>query len=509
MKTTKKLFLFFSIVTLISFLSCTKDFLEVEPKGSSLEGNFYKSQNDATVALVAVYDPLRKHSTGILSMLVALNAGSDDHFAGGGDSGDQSENLQPVSSYSQTALSVDDDLWSAPYQGIFRANKLLEKLPEISMPDNLKARYGAESKALRAYYYFDLVRIFRNIPLITVPVPTADYYNVPQANPTDVYAQIEKDLLEAIPFLPSTLSSTELGRFTKVAAQALLGKVYLYDNKKVEASAVLAEVNGIPGQANQYGNKLLTNFADLWLVSNKFNSESIFEIVHTNGSLAGWDNVNTSGTNEGNTFNQMVGPRAGSFKSNGVSDSPEDIAGGYGFNPITVDLYSAIKTDPRFGATVLDMKQISIDNNNIKYDESYNGNGYFINKFVPRIKDLTKLTGEKVLNFQQNMYVIRLSDTYLMEAEALGGTGARAQALLDAVRGRVGLPSVLVTLDVIKRERRMELVGEGHRFFDLVRWGDASTKLASRGFIAGKHEIYPIPYKELIGTKLVQNPGYN
>ena len=90
----------------------------------------------------------------------------------------------------------------------------------------------------------------------------------------------------------------------------------------------------------------------------------------------------------------------------------------------------------------------------------------------------------------------------------MNATGARAQALLNAVRARVGLPSVRVSMAAIKEERRRELAGEGHRFFDLVRWGDAPTVLASRGFKAGKNEIFPIPQLELQGTKLVQNPGY-
>ena len=91
----------------------------------------------------------------------------------------------------------------------------------------------------------------------------------------------------------------------------------------------------------------------------------------------------------------------------------------------------------------------------------------------------------------------------------MGATGTRAQALLDAVRSRVGLPSVPVSMAAIKAERRLELAGEGFRFFDLVRWGDATAKLGSRGFTAGKNENFPIPYRELQGTKLVQNPGYN
>jgi hypothetical protein len=95
-----------------------------------------------------------------------------------------------------------------------------------------------------------------------------------------------------------------------------------------------------------------------------------------------------------------------------------------------------------------------------------------------------------------------------MEAEALGASGSRAQALLDAVRARVGLPSVPVSMNTIMAERRIELAGEGHRWMDLVRTGRAATALASRGFIAGKNEIWPIPLKELENTKIVQNPNY-
>jgi len=173
----------------------------------------------------------------------------------------------------------------------------------------------------------------------------------------------------------------------------------------------------------------------------------------------------------------------------------------------TQDFYDLIKNDPRFSETVLDVKALAAAGE-AKYIEGYQNTGYFLMKFIPMRSDIRKGGGAVELNFQQNDYIIRLADTYLLEAEALGGTGARAQALLDAVRARVGLPSVPVSMDAIKTERRLELAGEGHRFFDLVRWGDAATKLASRGFKAGKNEIFPIPSQELQGTKLVQNPNY-
>jgi hypothetical protein len=345
--------------------------------------------------------------------------------------------------------------------------------------------------------------MFKNIPLITVPMTNSEFYTVVQSAPTAVYAQIEKDLTEAITNLPSTVSASESARFTKGAARALLGKVYLYQNKNSLAAAELAAVNGTPGGTSQYGYRLLANFADLWTVNNKFNTESILEVAHTNASSIGWENWG-NGIDEGNSTNIMCGPRT---YSKIASDAP-DLPSGWSFNVFTQDFYDFIKLDPRFAATVLDLKDLQA-RGKASYIGGYQDTGYFLNKFIPRRSDVTTGTGEPVLNYRQNSYVIRLADSYLMEAEALGGTGARAQALLDAVRARVGLASTPVSLAAIKAERRAELAGEGHRFFDLVRWGDAATKLASRGFKAGKNEVFPIPYKELLNTKLVQNPGYN
>jgi len=347
--------------------------------------------------------------------------------------------------------------------------------------------------------------MFRNIPLILEPLAASDIYNVTQAKPEDVYAQIEKDLSEAIPDLPASVNlATEGGRFTKVAAQAQLGKVYLYDNKKAEAASMLAQVNGpTPGQSNQYGNHLLANFADLWVFTNKFNAESLLECVHTDQSNADWGFWGSS-ADEGNSVDQMVGPR--SYNKTGP-DAPDIYTSGWSFNVWTQNFYDAIKGDPRFTSSVLDVKALAAAGQ-CTYLEGYQNTGYFLKKFIPMKSDIRKGGGAVELNFQQDDYIIRLADTYLLEAEALGATGARAQALLDAVRARVGLPSVPVSMDAIKKERRLELAGEGHRFFDLVRWGDAATKLADRGFVAGKNEIFPIPSSELQGTKLVQNPNY-
>lgn len=484
--------------------SCSDEFLEVQPEGSALEENYYKNEAEAYSGLVAVYDMLSKQSGGFENMVCMMNAGSDDHYAGGGGATDGT-GIQSFSDYSISPVTIPNSFWNNFYQGIFRANTLLVKLPNVPMPEDKKARFTAETKALRAYYYFELVRLFGNIPLITAPIPTSEIYNVMQAKREEVYAQIEKDLKEAIPNLPNAITnpSEESARFTKGAMKALLGKVYLFQGKNALAAAELAEVNGTPGGTSQFGYKLLAKYADLWVISNKFNSESIIEVAHTSSGNTGWDNWG-SGSDEGNSINIMVGPRGYALTSN--STAPDFVAG-WSFNPFTPSLYNVMKFDPRFESTILDMNDLKAKGL-ADYSPGYKDTGYFLKKFMPTTADVTTGGGDAVLNFKQNVYVMRLADTYLMEAEALGGTGARAQALLDAVRARVGLPSIPVSLTAIWAERRLELAGEGHRWFDLVRTGRAATVLANRGFVAGKHEIWPIPLKELENTKLVQNPNY-
>ena len=485
-------------------VSCSSDFLDVEPKGLALESNYYQNADEAYAGLVAVYDVMRKNSGGFENMITMFNAGSDDHVAGGGGATD-GVGIQSFSNYTLDSNTIPASFWNDYYQGIFRANVLLSKIPDIPMGDDLKVRFTAESKALRAYYYFNLVRMFKNIPLITNTVSANDMYNIPQANPTDVFAQIEQDLIDAIADLPPTVSlSTEAGRFTKGSAQSLLGKVYLYQGgKNALAAEQFQEVNGTPGGTSQYGYKLLDNFNDLWVVTNKFNTESILEVTHTSQGNSYWG-IWGGGQDEGNTVNVMVGPRG----YTAIGSTAPALPSGWSFNVLTQDFYDFMADDPRSGATVLDLKALKLAGE-VDYIAGYQDTGYFLNKFLPRQADAHTGAGDAVLNYKQNTYAIRLADTYLMEAEALGGSGTRAQALLDAVRSRVGLPSVPVSMNAIMDERRRELAGEGHRWFDLVRTGQAASKLASRGFVAGKHEILPIPFKELENTLLVQNPSYN
>ncbi|MES2777006.1 MAG: RagB/SusD family nutrient uptake outer membrane protein [Bacteroidota bacterium] len=489
---------------LLAFAGCKRKFLEITPRGLNLESSYYRNQTEAFNGLVAIYDVVGWTGGGYVTKVNALDVACDDHLAGGGGANDIT-NLQVWSNYTLTpAVGPQAELWRKGYSGVFRANTLLQKMPGVPMDENLKKRYIAETKLLRAYFYFDLVRLFKNIPLFTVPVSTEEMYKVLQVIPEEVYTQMIKDITEAMPDLPATVPlATEGGRFTQAIAHAVLGKIYLQKQMFAQAASEFALVNGTPGGTSQYGNKLLANYNDLFKVSNKFNTESILEVGYTTTSAGGWGCVSCT---EGNVMNILVGPRGYTAKT----AAAPDYVSGWSFVVITPSLFNAIHYDPRYKATVANLDSLKL-NNIADYSPGYNNTGYFLEKFAGRVSNKSTGGGPSELNFGQNMYEIRLADTYLLEAEALvrgSGDLARAAALLNAVRSRVGLPAVAATLANIKDERRLELVGEGHRWFDLVRWGDAAAVLATKGFVTGKHEVLPIPLLELENTKLVQNPNY-
>ncbi|WP_158829251.1 RagB/SusD family nutrient uptake outer membrane protein [Mucilaginibacter lacusdianchii] len=492
-------------VSSLLFSSCKK-FLEVQPKGTDLESNYYQNQDQAFKGLVSVYDVVAWQGGLLTTKENVAMAASDDHFGGGEGAGDLT--FVNMDRFTLTpATGPQEDLWRRGYSGVFRANILLEKLPNTQMDENLKKRYIAETKALRAYFYFDLVRWFKNIPLYTTNITASEMYNVTQADPADVFKQIEADLKDAAAEtnLPNTVpAASEGGRFTKGTVHALLGKVYLWEKKWADAATELKEVNGTPGQLNaKYGYKLMANFGDLFNGGNiyKFNSESILEIVHTTLSAGNWGSGVAA--TEGNILNVMSGPRGYSPKT---ANAP-DYYSGWSYFPVTQSLFDAIHYDPRYKYTIANLDSLK-QNGIADYTPGAQNTGYFMAKWVGRNANLPTGAGDRDLNWGQNMYDIRLADTYLMEAEALVMGNAdlgRAAELITAVRARVGLGAVAATMDNIKRERRLELAGEGQRWFDLVRWGDAPVVLGSQGFVAGKNEILPIPLNELSNTQIKQS----
>lgn len=480
------------------FAACKKSFLELQPRGTELEDNFYKNRDQVFQGLVAVYDVMQWGTSGGYTMkMPLLSAASDEAYAGGSDASDQPAWVAYDNFTLDPYKGPQLGLWQKNYSGVYKANLLLSKIEGVpSLDAAFKARTIAEAKFLRAYFYFDLIRFFGNIPLIIEAIPTADLYSVPQAATADVYKQIEQDLTDARAGLPVTVSASENGRITKGAATALLAKAIIFQNnnaRMADAANLLKEVNTTASY------HLLPVFADVFRVDNKFNAESILEIPHSN--LAAWGDWGWVNGGEGNVAPQFIGA---------ADYSGPTFSNGWGFAPITEDLANAMTGDPRFDATIIDGKKMKTQG--ATYNARYQNTDYFIRKYAPQ-QAFRSAVGTAELNWPINEIEIRLADTYLLEAEALvraGGDAVRAKSLLDAVRDRSGLASVPATLDNIYNERRLELATEGHRFFDLVRTGKAATALASRGFKAGKNEVLPIPQSEIDVTNKVlqQNPGY-
>jgi len=485
--------------------SCGKDWLDLDPKGTTLETNFYQNEDEIFEALVATYDILQWGGTDGWTMKVGLlNAASDDCYAGGSDASDQPNWVAFDNFTIDPFLGPQSGLWRKGFIGIYRANLVLEKLETVEdLGEEFKARTSAEAKFLRAYYYFDLMRFFGNIPLIDGVLATDEIYTQTQADPAAVYALIESDLNDARNTfeLPETLPSSELGRVTKGAANALLGKVILFQNNEsrmAEAAMIFEEV------INSGIYDLEQDFGDIFANDNEFGIESVFEINHSGNQQGDYGNFG-NGDTEGNYDVQFFGMR----------DYVGPLyAGGWSFCPITEDLVALMQNDPRFQHTIINAT--ALQQQGASYTAAYQDTGYFIRKYAGLQDDLA-LSGEAALNWGNNVRDIRLADVYLMAAEALARSGGdmQARSYLNRVRTRVGLQPVggisgNDLLEAIYRERRLELATEGHRFFDLVRTGKAGAALGDQGFTVGKNEVLPIPQTEIDITEgnLIQNSGY-
>jgi len=481
-------YLVLSLLLALGIFSCKK-FLTVDPPYTQDAENYFKTPEDYDRALVGAYDLLQ---TSFMSLWIGEIA-SDNSIAGG-ESANDSQGLHQIDA--MTHGGVNNDLRSVfrwNYVGISRANYILENKDNIDFPG--KAHIIAEAKFLRAYYYFELVKFFGDVPLvIDKRLGIEDVRKIDRAPKADVYAQIEKDLTEAAAVLNPV--AAQKGRATKGAALALLGKAYLYQSKWSEAVQTFDEV------INSGLYSLHPNYSELFDVAHENNAETVFDVQYTGL--------------EGGSYGCLVcleGNAAPGFQ--GIRQYNGPVYGdGNSYNLPTQDLYDFFPAgDPRRGVTILDIDAfIALQPNpsSITYAIGAGGHtGYYNNKYIKRQGEIGLPDND--LTSPVNYRVIRYADVLLMSAEAnyhLGNT-AIAQTYVNQIRSRAAIPGVSVnSLDKIYNERRFELSGEGHRFFDLVRTGKAASTIP--GFIAGKHEVFPIPQVEidLAGGRWPQNPGY-
>jgi hypothetical protein len=512
-----------NIITILSafiiIVSCSDDFLDRKPLDQVDSSTFYRTEEDAFEALVAVYDALGYQSSPGVSwapFLTVADILSDDAYAGGADANDGlDENEMNTFNIPPTNL-LCHSIWLKNYTGIYRANLLLEKLPGIPMDEDKKARMAAECKFMRAYFHLELVRFFENIPLLTRTLSSPSEYTIPQDEPSVVYNQIALDLFEAAQVLPDEVPAGDLGRITKWAAQGLLGRVYLFYNgiygmelqagsETLDKSKVLELLEDI---INNSSHGLLTDYNDIFSKAFEFSEESIFEISH--GDSPPWFDWNYLRGAEGNLAAQMQGPR--------VTGS-DNWDRGWSFAPVTYKLFQVLENDPRREATIV--VESELDGTLVK---GYQHTGYYSRKYTSDAEHWGS-DGQFEHNRTCNFRVLRYADVLLMAAE-LGSPNA--QTYLDDVRGRVGLASVPATQENIMRERRLELALEGVRYFDLLRQGlsvaaDALNDQSERGplytddqvvyevsFNEATRGFLPIPQAELdlSGGQFQQNQGY-
>jgi hypothetical protein len=365
-----------------------------------------------------------------------------------------------------------------------------------------EALFG-EVHFLRAYYYFTLVKFFGDVPLfVDKRLGLTDSKSLQRSAKADVYKQIEADLTAAVAALPAT--QVQKGRITKYAAQALLGKVLLYQGKFDAAATALESVI----TANAFS--LVSNYGNMFLAAGENGPESVFEIQYSNNSP--YYNWGGATRGQGNYAVQQTGIRG----LNGSANMP--YAAGWSTNLPTQNLAAAYTAgDQRKAVTVLDIEAYKTANPSfgITYQVApYKNTGLYNQKYLPRKGETS---GQLELNYTNNFRIIRYSDVLLMAAEAYNRASApndvKALGYLNQVRVRAfgntanNIAATGTALrDAIWNERRLELAMEGDRFFDLVRTGQAATKIT--GFKAGKHEVFPIPQQEVEISGLTQNSGY-
>jgi starch-binding outer membrane protein, SusD/RagB family len=472
---------------LISFLlalSACSEFLVETPEDVLTTENFFQTENDAVAATTGVYARLNK---GIYNRVLHLvtDLQSDDATVGRGVANPAIRVLDsfgygPVNDPIETA-------WSQHYDGINRANAVIANVPGIAMTPALRDRLVAEARFLRALFYFNLVRLFGDVPLVLQPTSTLAGLSVPRTASASVYAQLIADLQEAEAELPATYPAPDAGRATSGAATALLARVYLTQKNwplVVQKCTELIE-------SRRYD--LHDDYAKLFSVATENQAECLFAAQFTAGL-----GVGTSASN-GNALMALTAPLAPTIA--GLPGNEADVP--------TPEATTRYKPGDRRGAVTL--------------FSSYTLAGR-VSTFAPlfyKYFDPTTLTRPNDSGI--NVPILRYADVLLMQAEALNeltGPTPAAYAPLNAVRRRArttpdALPDLAGLSQVAFRqavydERRLEFMLEHQRWFDLLRTDRALSVMAAAGSpIRPHHRLLPIPQRERdINPALTQNPGY-
>lgn len=476
MKKYNRIFLVLAVMVLAG---CEK-FVELTPDDNIPVNSFFKTEGDIKNAISGLYGNLRGIYNGYYQY-AELPSDNARSFA-------ESEVAQgPFDKLSYTpSTGAVSGAWNDAYRTIANANIILAKITDVPFgTETLKAQNIAEAKFIRALMYFNLVRFFGDVPLVLAEITTeADAYTYTRTPLAEVYAQIEKDLSEAVPALPASYTGPDAGRVTSGAAKALLGKVYLQQKKWINAETILAEVVA----SGTY--QILPDINNVFGFGKDNNAEIIFAVQYI-----------ATGFGEGNSYVHTFVPQPSGTTITSVTGNSTCVG--------TLDLYNAFEPG--------DIRRDAF----LGVYGSGNNTYYWAKKFIYRVT---------LQNEGENDWpVLRYADVLLMYAEALNNNGKTEEALnhLNTIRTRAQLApkTGLTQADAqlaIEQERRVELCFEGHRWHDLIRWDkDVSTMQAFKDKYTvidpgnvnlnpvPERRVMPIPFREVaLNPNLTQNPGY-
>lgn len=465
---------YFIAGSLLATVSCTSDFLDVDSR-ARVDAADAQTTYDPVMMVNGVYGELTEFDYAFawlgVTEIISDNADKGSSPTDGGSDKLILDNLEHTA-----ATGSIDAMWTRFYKTIGRANLSIRYTENYGLTDqNYKNRLVGEAKFLRALHYFWLVRMFGDVPIQEIDNSESWVTRKPKA---DVYAYIEQDLLDAISLLPNKnqYPSADLGRATKGAAQGLLAKVYLYEEKWQKAYDMAGNVMS----SGQYG--LESNYAKIWRLDGENGIESLFEVQARGQSVA-------HGVQQ---YSQTQGARGtGGW--------------GWGFNVPSQNLLNAFNDagdNIRRDATIIFRGETLYDGRlvpNTVENPMYNEKAY-------SSANLGDADGDK------NIRILRYGEILLIRAEAATHIGADAATPLNLVRTRVNLaPISSPTKEDVWKERRLELAFEHDRWFDIVRTGQGKAAMSANGkvFVVGKHELFPIPNNQIIQTPTIgQNPNW-
>ena len=471
-----------------SFSSCS-DFLEQNPQTDLSENDFYKTADDILSAVNGVYSSLQEGD--IYGNWYVFGEIPSDNTRNqlSGSVTTQNEFDQ---FYIDTQNSMIANFWKAAYKVINRTNTVLGRIDGIEINTELANRYKLECKFIRALMYFNLVRVYGDVPLVLKEISISESYDILREPKENVYNQIIADLKEAQD-LPVSYSTAEDGRATQGAAKALLADVYMTLHKYAEAETILAEIinsgrysllENTPGSLN------IDGYKNVFSPVNHNSKEGIFEIQFLKG-----------GYGEGSNY-------ANNFAPENSGTNVVAVGGTGGNNIPEMDIYNAYEE----GDLRRDFSM------SLGYYDNRKNNEWVESRYVCKFMDVPYQNNDASNNYP----VIRYADVILMYAEALNQNGKTAEACkyLNMTRRRgfgyqttETSPVDLQTTDkaqfalMVEQERRVELAFENHRWFDLIRTGRAVEVMKSKGFSLNETNlICPIPQKQIdVNPKLTQN----